>query len=349
MTTTGAGLTEIVQVDPRDDAALEAWHATYFLAESHGRPFASPYFLEEVRAVAVAPPVASERWLLSGLVGGQVVCTSEVVLPLKDNLTKADLRVHTHPDHRRRGHATAMLDHVEGRVAAAGRRLAAAMVDFAYDAGPTGAGDPGVGLLLGRGYTLEVSDVQRTLRLPSDIRLLDRLAGEAARHHDGYTVRSWVGGCPDDLVASYGRLLGKLVLEAPSGGLEVEEEVFDEERIREQEATLAAGGRSSIVTVAQDLGGEVVAYTELSVPTGDGKRQAYQWGTLVDPHHRGRRLGLAVKVANHRLLQERMPELEEVLTFNAEVNDHMIAVNEALGFVPTARGAQFQKRLQKRL
>ena len=99
-----------------------------------------------------------------------------------------------------------------------------------------------------------------------------------------------------------------------------------------------------VVTVAQDRDGEVVAYTELSVPT-DGKPQAYQWGTLVDPAHRGRRLGLAVKVANHRLLQERMPGLEEVLTFNAEVNDHMIAVNEALGFVPTARGAQFQKRL----
>ena len=46
-----------------------------------------------------------------------------------------------------------------------------------------------------------------------------------------------------------------------------------------------------------------------------------------------------------RLLQERMRGLSEVLTFNAEVNDHMIAVNEALGFVPTARGGQFQKRL----
>jgi GNAT superfamily N-acetyltransferase len=344
MTTTRAGLMEIVRVDPHDDAALEAWHATYFLAESHERPFASPYFLEEVRAVAAAPPVATERWLLSGLVDGRVVCTSEVDLPLKDNLTRADLRVHTHPDHRRRGHATAMLDHVEERVVAAGRRLAAAMVDFSYDAGPTGAGDPGVELLLGRGYTLEVGEVQRTLRLPALGDLLERLAAEAARHHEGYTLRSWVDRCPDELVASYGRLVGKLVLEAPSGGLEVEEEVHDEERIREQEATMRAGGRSSLVTVAQDRDGEVVAYTELSVPT-EGKPQAYQWGTLVDRAHRGRRLGLAVKVANHRLLQERLPHLEEVLTFNAEVNDHMIAVNEALGFVPTARGAQFQKRL----
>ena len=338
-----AALMEIVQVDPRDDAGMEAWHATYFLAESRGRPFAAPYFLAEVRAVAAAPPVATERWLLSGRVDGQVVCTSEVMLPLKDNVNKAELRVHTHPDHRRRGHATAMLDHVEERVVAAGRRLAAAMVDFPYGAGPTGAGDPGVELLLGRGYTLEVGDVQRTLRLPVSGELLDRLAAEAAAHHEGYTLRSWVDRCPDELIGSYGRLLGKLVLEAPSGGLEVEEEVFDVERIREQEATMKAGGRTSLVTVAQDRAGDVVAYTELSVPTDDQGR-AYQWGTLVDPGHRGRRLGLSVKVANHRLLQERMRGLTEVLTFNAEVNDHMIAVNEALGFVPTARGGQFQKR-----
>ena len=342
--TVRAGLMEIVQVDPRDDAALGAWHATYFLAESHGRPFASPYFLEEVRAVAASARLATERWLLSGLMDGQVVSTAEAILPLKDNLTKADLRVHTHPDHRRRGHATAMLDHVEQRVVAAGRRIAATMVDFAYEAGPEGAGDPGVELLRSRGYTLEVGEVQRTLRLPAPLELLDGLAAEAARHHEGYTLRSWVDRCPDELVASYGKLLGKLVLEAPSGGLEVEEEVYDEERIREQEATMRVGGRTSVVTVALDRDGDVVAYTELSVPTND-KPRAYQWGTLVDPDHRGRRLGLAVKVENHRLLQERLPRVKEVLTFNAEVNDHMIAVNEALGFVPTARGAQLQKRL----
>jgi GNAT superfamily N-acetyltransferase len=334
----------IVQVDPRDDAALRAWHATYFLAESSGRPFAAPYFLEEVRAVATAPPVATERWLLSGMLGDEVVCTAEVMLPLKDNLTRAEVRVHTHPDERRRGHATAMLDHVEGRVAAVGRRVVAAMVDYEHAAGATGAGVPGVELLLRRGYTLEVGDVQRTLRLPVPAAVLDRLAAEAAPHHQGYRLRSWVDRCPDELVGSYGRLLGKLVLEAPMGGLEVEEEVFDEERIREQEATMKAGGRTSLVTVALDGDGDVVAYTELSVPTDDQGR-AHQWGTLVDPRHRGRRLGLAVKVANHRLLQERLPGLVEVLTFNAEVNDHMIAVNEALGFVPTARGAQLQKRL----
>ena len=74
-------------------------------------------------------------------------------------------------------------------------------------------------------------------------------------------------------------------------------------------------------------------YSELVRPRYDPGR-AYQWGTLVRPEHRGHRLGIAVKVANLRLLQRERPDLGQVITWNAEVNSHMIGVNEAMGFVP---------------
>ena len=73
--------------------------------------------------------------------------------------------------------------------------------------------------------------------------------------------------------------------------------------------------------------------------------KAYQWGTLVRRDARGHRLGLAVKVANQRLLQRERPDLRVLTTYNAEVNHHMVAVNERLGFVPVARLGEFQKRL----
>ena len=50
--------------------------------------------------------------------------------------------------------------------------------------------------------------------------------------------------------------------------------------------------------------------------------------------HRGHRLGVAVKVANLRLLQRERPDITRLTTYNAEVNSHMIGVNEALGFRP---------------
>ena len=138
--------------------------------------------------------------------------------------------------------------------------------------------------------------------------------------------------------------MGTLVTEAPSGALTLESEFFDADRVRHEEDVAMAAGRSRIVTVALDDAGEVVAYTDIRVPRHEAGR-AYQWGTLVHPAHRGHRLGVAVKAANHQLLQRQEPGVTEVITDNAEVNDHMIAVNELLGFRPTARCAEFQKTL----
>ena len=38
-------------------------------------------------------------------------------------------------------------------------------------------------------------------------------------------------------------------------------------------------------------------------------------------------------------------ERRRIVTWNAEVNEHMIAVNELMGFRATARGGQLQKKV----
>lgn len=61
-----------------------------------------------------------------------------------------------------------------------------------------------------------------------------------------------------------------------------------------------------------------------------------QWGfqqlTAVTRPHRGHRLGLLVKTAMLDLLAGAEPQLEWIETGNAAVNEHMIAVNEQLGY-----------------
>ena len=67
--------------------------------------------------------------------------------------------------------------------------------------------------------------------------------------------------------------------------------------------------------------------------------------TLVDPVHRGRRLGLALKVATHDLAVATYPELVSVDTSNAEVNTWMNAVNDALGYRTIETLLELQKTL----
>ena len=71
-------------------------------------------------------------------------------------------------------------------------------------------------------------------------------------------------------------------------------------------------------------------------------RHAWQQITIVDPAHRGHRLGLLCKAENlaHTLAYE--PELQVIDTYNAAANSHMIAINEQLGFRPAAGSTEWQ-------
>jgi GNAT superfamily N-acetyltransferase len=251
-----------------------------------------------------------------------------------------------HPGHRRRGFGSALLEHIEAEARRRGRRVLTGLTGWASDAGSEGTGASGPEFARARGYDLALSEVQRELPLPVDEALLRRLADEAAGAHASYTLRSWAGPVPDDLLQGWAELTSTIVTEAPTGELEVEAEAVSTDAVREREAVLAKQGRTKFNTVAVSAAGEVVAYTDLATSIHDPLR-AYQWGTLVHREHRGHRLGVAVKVANLRLLQRERPVIERLTTYNAEVNEHMIGVNEALGFRPVARLGDFQKRLPR--
>ena len=144
--------------------------------------------------------------------------------------------------------------------------------------------------------------------------------------------------------AQLGRLAGgrrvgdrgpALVPEAAAGGLAGD--AHGEDHVGDVAAALAA---------PDDESGEreLVAYTDLVLTTHESER-AYQWGTLVRTDHRGHRLGLAVKVANVRRLQDTQPQITTVVTFNADVNAPMVAVNERLGFRPVQWLGELQKKL----
>ncbi|KRF35246.1 GNAT family N-acetyltransferase [Nocardioides sp. Soil805] len=336
---------DVRELDPDDDAAFGAWHHVYEVAERHELgDVATTWQLEEVRAAMRDGGSHSWSGGWCGVVDGETVAAGWMRTPLLDNPELAEMTVHVLPAHRRRGHGSTVLAHLESVARERGRRVLNGLASWPYDAGSDGAGASGPGFAAARGWMLALSEVQRELHLPVPAGLLDRLARDAARAHSSYTLRSWAGPVPDDLLAGWAEVTSSLATEAPTGDLDLEPEVVSPDVVRERETTIAKQGRTKYNTVALDADGVVVAYTDLATTVHEPGR-AYQWGTLVRGEHRGHRLGVAVKVANLRLLQDERPDVRRLTTYNAEVNAHMIGVNEALGFVPVARLGDFQKRL----
>ena len=123
------------------------------------------------------------------------------------------------------------------------------------------------------------------------------------------------------------------------------EEVWDAERVRENDALRAARGARFLIAAAEHrASGRLVACTELSLAAGS-PGQAWQMLTVVHPEHRGHRLGLAVKLANLDALASQAPAVRVIVTGNAAVNAPMIAVNDMMGFKVAGEGHFWQKRL----
>lgn len=339
---------DLEQIDPLNEPALSAWHATVVAADTHGREAtATPWQLPEVKAELLDQADVT-RLVFAGIQDGRtVVASGQIGMSLRDHLTHADVAVFVHPDHRRRGHGTRMLQHLETVARGHGRTVLNAETSWRYDGAADGRGEPGPEFLGRHGFRFGLGDVMRTLDLPVSDELLRRFAADAAPHHAAYELRSWVGRVPEELEAGWADLVSGLVVEAPTGDLERERGSADVEELRRRQATIEAQGRTLYNTVALDGTGWPVAYSNLAVSRHDPDN-AFQWGTLVRPGHRGHRLGLAVKVANLRLFQATPQAATRMRTWNAETNSHMVAVNEMLGFRPVERLGEFQRRLDVR-
>ena len=335
----------IAKVDPFDKPAFDAWHATQFAADRFGREeHATPWQLEESRADKQTEMVSRSTSAHALLVDGVVVTAAELWLPLLDNVDLAEVAIHTHPDHRRLGYATQMLAYLEDVVRADGRTKLLAETAYPYDAPANGAGQPGADFLTSRGFEFGLADVKRVLDLPVDEGILAGLAAQAAPLHETYSIRSFVGPVPEEFAEQYAELDAAIVTDAPMGDIDLEPAVADVREVRENEALMQRQRRTRYTTMALAADGTAVAYTDLLM-AGEDPGAVFQWGTLVRREHRGHRLGLAVKVANLRFLQAQRDDGRILATFNAEINDHMVRVNEEMGFRPVERLGEFQKRL----
>jgi GNAT superfamily N-acetyltransferase len=278
------------------------------------------HFLSGIRLPS--PEYAIERTLayLDGVPVGYLYLD----LPILDNLDNAAAELWVVPAYRRRGVGRALWTYATDRIRVLGRkRITVESLES--------------GEAQGFAATVGADAALRSTRSRLDVAAIDRqrldaMLADAWTHADGYRLLRWHGVPPQRYIEDVAYLDSRFLTDAPTGDLECEPEKIDADRLREHEQRWTGRGvgrfHAGVVHEASD---RLVAWTTLS---GAADNPAHLWQniTLVDPPHRGHRLGTIVKVANLAHARAHRPQLTAIDTWNASSNEHMLAINRAIGY-----------------
>jgi len=230
--------------------------------------------------------------------------------------------LYVHPDHRRRGLGTALLQRMADAVADQGDNVV--IIGHTSDRIPSGepfaaatGAKPGLAMKMNQ---LTLADVDRA-----------KVAEWASVHPDGYRLERVDGPVPDRFIAAWIEAATGMN-DAPRGEMSWEDERLTEPQIREWEDwQRKVGIERWLILAVHEATGAGAGFTAV---TYDPKvpHQIWQQGTAVTRAHRGHGLGLWMKATMlQRILAER-PRALFVRTGNANTNEQMLAINTQLGF-----------------
>lgn len=320
-----------------DAAALETWTELYNAIGRVDSPWEHP----------VTPKIGAGRFTYGwdgepdspylATVDGAVVGWGSIATSEYDNLDLAWLCLQVHPEHRRQGHGSAILEALTAAAAARGRHL---LGSDGWESAATEA------FAVRHGFVPKLRSINRRQFLADvDHAALSATCDEALPHATDYRIERWaVPTPPADLPAL--TAMASAINDAPTDDLDYEDEVFSVERMVAYETAITARDQRLYRLVARHLpSGELAAQTVVAVEA-DHPERGHQHDTSVTRAHRGHRLGLLLKTDMLRWLAEAEPQLTEIDTWNAESNDHMIGVNEMLGYQIMGREIAYQRSVR---
>ena len=315
----------VERLDPANSAALRgckaAWDAAQDIDDPDGPRMPERVLGAWLRLGFVGDP--AETWFMPGDGTESVLGWYRLELPDLENRDHAGLLIVVDPAKRRQGLGRALLAHAAAQAAAAERTIIWSEVrdGSAGDAFATALGaKPGMAAALRR-LDLRTAPAGK----------FSRLYAEAAAAATGYSLVRWAGLTPREYQGPLAGVLNAYADAPHDEGYEAE--TWDAERVRERGGVplQLMGVRSYTIAAMHDASGEMAGMTQLSVAPDDPS-WGHQGLTAVVRQHRGHRLGLLLKTAMLEWLAETEPAIERIETGNASANDHMIAVNDVLGF-----------------
>lgn len=289
--------------------------------------------MKHVPWVAVAEETGGSKAIVGKLFIG---------LPLQTGLDTMTAFVHVVKDYRNRGIGTAFAQIINDGFKLSGRKN---LKVFGYADADDAIGMPSSGW--GRfaekigGLELEGESTTSILTVKDYAPSWPELQMIIDENIGDYKIELWDQGVPQDFLESYAALLRRAAQEdaAPDSG---ETPSFSPDWVRTLEAQLAVNGFKELISVAFDREGELVGYSTL-LYREDGSTLANQVSTFVKEGHRGKKLGMGLKLATHQGVVERVPEISDISVINADSSPYNSYIDDRLGYWSSFKSLIFSR------
>lgn len=268
-------------------------------------------------------------WVVRAEADDELAGVATLSLPYADNQHLGNVELRVAPLYRRQRIGRSLIAAVTTRAQADDRRV---LAGFTWDI--VAAGEAFA-------RTIGADDKQVVRRSDLDSRAVDRdLIGRwldvPSAVRDRYELWPVVGAYPTD---QYGAIAEVEVVmnTMPHDDLEVEDAVIDADWVAQPEEQQAESPGERWTIFARERSTQrLVGYTQVFF-YADWPGHVDQGNTGVHPDHRGHSLGRWLKAAMTDRINASKPESFRIRTHNAFSNAPMLAINNELGFVVTAK------------
>jgi GNAT superfamily N-acetyltransferase len=284
--------------------------------------------------------IAVWMWTAWDMLAGKIVAEVDaVVMRTEENQHLLQFDIGVLPAYRQKGLGRQMLERVAEVAEKEQRRLLVTSTSGRIPAGEAFMTRLGAQRgLVGATNQLRIEDLDRSL--------IQTWQAQAQVRAADFALGLWDGVYPEDQIEAIANLY-ELTNQQPFGDLEIEDQHYTPEKLREMEKGMLARGTQRWTLYAYEKSTDKLAgYTELFW-NPNRPENAGQGMTGVFPEYRNKGLGRWLKAAMlEKLLNER-PQVRFVRTQNADSNAPMLNINNALGFKPYSSNILWQIELDK--